>query len=69
MKTIPTFGFTDEPQFRTTMTRVEAANRLKAYRVNPGNERTPRYEIARADKGYLVRLRYSGSPTAYITTR
>ena len=68
MKPTPTFEFTDEPGFRTTMSRAETAHRLRAYRDRT-NGNASRYQVTRAARGYFVRLKISNSPTAYISTK
>lgn len=68
MKTIPSFGFIDEPQFRTPMSRAEAAHRLRSYR-NRTNGNFKRYIVTKALNGYFVRLNCYNDPTALIITK
>jgi hypothetical protein len=69
MKTKPTFGFCDEPQFRTTDSRSATANRLRSYR-NRANGNARRYSVNRVAPGhYQITLRYPDSPVALIITR
>jgi hypothetical protein len=68
MKSTPTFNFTDEPQFKTTMSRAEASNRFWSYR-NKENGNNKRFSITKAENGYFVALRYNGSPVAFIGTK
>jgi hypothetical protein len=68
MKTIPTFEFIDEPQFRTPMSRAEAAHRLRSYR-NRENSNFKRYTVSKASNGYLVSLNCYNSPVALIITK
>lgn len=68
-KTLPSFEFIDEPQYRTTMSRAETANRLWSYRCK-SNGNKKRYSVMLEKPGvYLVTLRYSGAPTALIDTK
>jgi len=68
MKTIPSFMFTDEPQFMTSMSRAEAANKLRSYRnVTNGNKK--RYTVTIVPNGYTVQLNYPGSPIGLIITK
>ncbi len=68
MKTIPSFMFVDEPQFMTSMSRLEAANKLWSYRkVTNGNKK--RYTVGKISNGYTVQLNYPGSPVGLIITK
>jgi hypothetical protein len=68
MKTIPSFMFVDEPQFMTSMSRAEAANKLWSYRnVTNGNKK--RYTVMTVSNGYTVQLKYPGSPIGLIVTK
>jgi hypothetical protein len=69
MKTIPTFEFIDEPQYRTPMSREETANRLRSYRCR-SNGNHKRYCVTTLGHGqYNIHLRYTDSPVALITTK
>lgn len=68
MKTTPSFGFIDEPQFRTSMSREETVHRLRSYR-NRSNGNFKRYTITRTSNGYFIRLNCHNEPTALIITK
>jgi hypothetical protein len=69
MKTIPTFEFIDETQYRTSMSRAETANRFRSYRCK-SNGNSQRYCLTVLGNGqYHVYLRYTDSPVALITTK
>ena len=68
MKTTPSFGFIDEPQFRTPMSRAETVHRLRAYR-NRENGNFKRYAVTKTTNGYFVRLNCYNSPIALLITK
>lgn len=68
MKTIPTFEFIDEPQFRKSMSRAETANWLRSYR-NRENGNFKRYTVTKATNGYFVTLNCYNSPIALLITK
>lgn len=69
-KPIPTFGFIDEPQFRTPDNRARLANAMRHYRYARKASGARQYHLVRMSPGrYLVTLDYPGAPTAEIITR
>jgi hypothetical protein len=63
-----TFGyfFSDEPQFKTSMSRAQCAAYLKAVR-HIGNGNRTRYKVKRTGRAqFSVQLHFSNTPTALI---
>lgn len=64
-KPVCTFGFDDEPQYRTVEDRSYIAHMLRSFHNQPG-----RYDLRRSAPGkYSVRVKHRGSAPATITTR
>lgn len=63
MKANYTFGFIDEPQYRTATTRAYMAHLLRAYRAHP-----ERYLLTRISNGYRVQVRMSDAIGTYERT-
>lgn len=62
MKPDYTFHFIDEPQFKTTASRADIANRLRAYRHGRNAFKITRLSAHR----FAVQCTYPGSPVALM---